>query len=258
MTDKIKVETRGKVRVITLNRPEVRNAFDEELLEALASAVIDADHDDSIVVIAVTGAGTAFSSGDDLRNAREKADAGKPFRGPLRSPRRTICEVMIDARKPTIAVVNGPAIAGGFELALACDMMIAAETAFFGLPEAKRGRGAHFASVALPQMIPQRIAMEWLLTGRRIELAELERWGLVNRVVVTTSLMDETMIFLDDIVSSAPLSLQRLKLTYRKTQGMPLAAGLRVDTGPDVYASEDQKEGARAYVEKRPPIWRGK
>ena len=258
MTGKIKIETRDKVRIITLNRPEVRNAFDDELLEALASAVIDADHDDSVAVTAITGAGTAFCSGDDLRNARDKANAGKPFRGPLRSHRRTICEVVIDSRKPTIALVNGPAIAGGFELALACDMMIAADTAFFGLPEAKRGRGAHFASVALPQMIPPRIAMEWLFTGRRIELAEMERWGLVNRVVATNRLMDEAMAFLEDIVSSAPLSLQRLKLTYRKTQGLPLSAGIRIDTGPDVYASEDQKEGARAYIEKRPPRWLGK
>jgi enoyl-CoA hydratase len=258
MPDAITIETRGKVRLLTLNRPDVRNAFTDAMQEALANAVIDADGDDGIAVIAITGAGTAFCSGDDLRKATDAADAGKPFRGPLRSHRRSICEVMIDARKPTIAIVNGPAIAGGFELALACDLIIAADTAFFGLPEAKRGRGAHFASVLLPQMMPPRIAMEWLLTGRRIELAEMERWGLVNRVVPAARLMDEAMTFLDDVTSSAPLSLQRLKLTYRKTQGLPLAAGIRLDTGPDVYASEDQKEGARAFLEKRPPKWTGK
>jgi len=258
VADVLTIETHGKVRLLTLNRPDVRNALNDALNEALANAVIDADADDSIAVTAITGAGSAFCSGDDLRKATDAAAAGKPFRGPLRSHRRSICEVLIDARKPTIAIVNGPAVAGGFELALACDLMVAADTAFFGLPEAKRGRGAHFASVLLPQIVPPRIAMEWLLTGRRIALAEAERWGLINRVVPAGKLMDEAMAFLDDVVSSAPLSLQRLKLTCRKTQGLPLAAGIRLDTGPDVYASEDQTEGARAYLEKRPPKWKGK
>jgi enoyl-CoA hydratase/carnithine racemase len=149
-------------------------------------------------------------------------------------------------------------MAGGFELALSCDMMIAADTAFFAVPEAKRGRGAHFASVVLPQVIPPPIAMEWLYTGRRIAVTEMERWGLVNRIVPATTLMEEAMKFLDDVVSSAPLSLQRLKLTYRKTQGMPFHTGIRLDTGPDVYASEDQKEGARAFIEKRPANWQGR
>jgi enoyl-CoA hydratase len=258
MIEKIQVETRNHVRLLTLNRPEVRNALDAELLESLAGAVIEADCDPEIFVVAVTGAGTAFCSGDDLRKARDTADSGQMFHGPLHSPRRSICEVLIDSRKPTLAIVNGPAIAGGFELALACDLMIAADTAFFGLPEAKRGRGAHFASVALPQMVPQRIAMEWLYTGRRISLQEMDRWGLVNRIVPGDRLMDDAMRFLDDVVSSAPLSLQRLKLTYRKTQGLPLHAGIRLDTGPDVYGSEDQKEGARAYLEHRPPRWQGR
>jgi enoyl-CoA hydratase/carnithine racemase len=107
-------------------------------------------------------------------------------------------------------------------------------------------------------MIPPAIAMEWLLTGRRIAVTEMERWGLVNRIYPAQSLMDDAMKFLDDVISSAPLSLQRLKLTYRKTQGMPLHSGIRLDTGPDVYTSEDQKEGARAFIEKRPAKWQGR
>jgi enoyl-CoA hydratase/carnithine racemase len=256
--DVLKIETRGKVRMLTLNRPDARNALNGELAEAVMNAAIDADHDPDVYVLAITGAGTAFCSGADLRSARDLADAGKTFYGPLHSVRRSILEVMIDTRKPTIAIVNGPAVAGGFELALSCDMMIAADTAFFAVPEAKRGRGAHFASVVLPQVIPPPIAMEWLYTGRRISVTEMERWGLVNRIVPAASLMDEAMTFLADVVSSAPLSLQRLKLTYRKTQGMPFHAGIRLDTGPDVYASEDQKEGARAFIEKRPARWQGR
>ncbi len=257
-SDTLKVETKGKVRLLTLNRQDVRNALNDEMVEALMQAVFDADHDPEVYVIAVTGAGTAFCSGADLRNARDAADQGRPFYGPLHSVRRSICEVLMDSRKPTIAIVNGPAMAGGFELALSCDMMVAADTAFFAVPEAKRGRGAHFASVALPQMVPPAIAMEWLYTGRRIAVTEMERWGLVNRIVPAAKLMDEAMKFLEDVISSAPLSLQRLKLTYRKTQGMPLHTGIRLDTGPDVYISEDQVEGAKAFLEKRPPNWKGR
>jgi enoyl-CoA hydratase len=254
----LKIEDKGRVRLLTLNRPDVRNALNNELVEGIMHAVIEADHDPEVYVIALTGAGSAFCSGADLRNARDTADAGRPFYGPLHSPRRSICETMIDSRKPTIAIVNGAAMAGGFELALSCDMMIAADNSFFAVPEAKRGRGAHFASVALPQMVPPAIAMEWLYTGRRIPAQEMERWGLVNRVVPAASLMDDAMKFLADVISSAPLSLQRLKLTYRKTQGMPLHTGIRLDTGPDVYMSEDQKEGARAFLEKREPRWQGR
>lgn len=256
--DVLKVETKERVRLLTLNRPDVRNALNTPLAEAIMNAIIDADHDPAVYVIAITGAGTSFCSGADLKNARDAADAGRPFHGPLHSSRRSIYETMIDSRKPALAIVNGPAMAGGFELALACDMIIAADNAFFAVPEAKRGRGAHFASVALPQMIPPAIAMEWLYTGRRIAPAEMERWGLVNRVVPAAELMTEAHKFMSEIVSSAPLSLQRLKLTYRKTQGMSLHAAIRLDTGPDVYASEDQKEGARAFLEKRPPRWQGR
>ena len=113
-SDTLKVETKGKVRLLTLNRQDVRNALNDEMVEALMQAVFDADHDPEVYVIALTGAGTAFCSGADLRNARDAADQGRPFYGPLHSVRRSVCEVMMDSRKPTLAIVNGPAMAGGF------------------------------------------------------------------------------------------------------------------------------------------------
>lgn len=259
MTDDILlVEDRDHVRYLTLNRPEVRNALNRDLNDRLVDAIIEADHDPHVYAIAITGSGPAFCSGADLKDARDLAAAGKPFYGPLHNNRRSLMEVMIDSRKPTLAIVNGAAMAGGFELALSCDLRVAADGAVFGVPEAKRARGAHFASVLLPVTVPPGIAMEWLYTGRRISAPELERWGLLNRLVPADQLQAAATALLDDVVASAPLSLQRLKLTYRKTAGMSPHAAIRLDTGPDVYLSEDQKEGARAFLERREPRWQGR
>jgi enoyl-CoA hydratase/carnithine racemase len=259
MSDEILlVEDRGRTRWLTLNRPERRNALNRDLNDALVDALVEADHDPDVYAVAITGAGTTFCSGADLQDARDLADAGKPFYGPLHNNRRSLFEVMIDTRKPTVAVVNGPAVAGGFELALSCDLRIVAEGAFFAVPESKRGRGAHYASVALPRLVPAAIAMEWLYTGRRVPVEEAERWGLVNRTLPVDDLVQGAEDFLDDLTNSAPLSLQRLKLTFRRTEGMDPHSAIRLDIGPDVYLSEDQKEGARAFLEKREPRWQGR
>jgi len=261
MTEKdtiLMVETVNKVCRLTLNRPERRNALSRDLSQAIRHAVLRADADPDVALITVTGAGDAFCAGADLKAASEGDQKGIPFRGPLHEAERSICEVFINSRKPSLAIVNGPAVAGGCELALSCDMRIAADDTFLQLPEARRGMGAHFASVALPQMVPSGIAMEWLYTGRRIPVEEAARWGLINQLVPRTELAERAEAFAAEIVASAPLSLIRLKLTFRKSQGLPLQTGLRLDTGPDPYASEDRKEGARAFLERRAPVWTGR
>lgn len=257
-SDILKIEVRNKICYLTLNRPERRNALSRDLMLALGNAIISADSDPNVWAIAFTGAGSVFCAGADLKDAVSGDQSGKAFRGPLHSTDRSLFEILIDSRKPSVAILNGPAVAGGCELALTCDLRVMSEAAFLQLPESQRGMGAHLGSVLLPTMVPPGIAMEWLYTGRRITVDEADRWGLVNVRCSPEALSQRADQLLSEIVSAAPLSLQRLKLTYRKTAGMPLHSAIRLDTGPDPYASEDRKEGALAFLEKRPAIWQGK
>jgi enoyl-CoA hydratase len=244
------------VRLLTLNRPERSNAISPELNRKIVSETLAACDDSAVRVLVFTGAGTrAFSAGGDLKAASERDQRGSAAKNPLASAERLLFEVVADVPIPTIAAINGSAVGGGLELALACDLRIASSEAQLGLPEARRGMAANFASVVLPRLIPPGIAFEMLYTGEYIDAARALELGVVNRVVPAAQVLDTALALASTIAGNAPISVRRIKATVTKSASLPLAAALRLDVGPNPYVSEDRKEGARAFVEKRPPVW---
>ena len=260
MTD-VTTETRGRVLEITLDRPKA-NAIDAATSHALGEAFRRLAEDDGLSVAIVTGAGERFfSAGWDLKAAAEgeapDADQGVGgFAG--------LTEYW-DLKKPVIAAVNGMALGGGFELALAADMIVAAEHAEMGLPEATLGiTGDSGGVIRLPRRLPRAVAMEMMMTGRRAPAAELARWGLVNEVVPGAELMEAARALADRVAACAPLSLQAIKEIDRATEGTGEREAFRIMREGDLpvyrglYASEDAAEGMAALAEKRAPVWKGR
>lgn len=252
------VEDAGNVRTLTINRPERSNALSRSLMASMVEALLDAGDDPNVWVVVLTGAGEkAFCAGADLKDMAANDQAGTKLRHPMRRPQRSIFEVVSENPKPTIAAINGHAMGGGFELALACDLRVAADTARLGLPEAKLGMGANYGSVVLPRMIPPAIATELLFTGEPLGASDALRWGLVNRVVPAGEVRAAAAELAQKIAANAPVTVRRMKQLINKGRDLPVPVALRLDLGPDPYTSEDRVEGVRARAEKRQARWKG-
>jgi enoyl-CoA hydratase len=251
-------ETHGHVRVLTLDRPERRNALSSALQAALIEELLTCAEDGDVRAIVLTGNGPAFCAGLDLKEIREADQRGEHFRPPMNRPTRSLFEVVTETPVPIVAALNGAAVAGGFELALACDLRVAAPGTKLGLPEAAIGMGANFGSVVLPKRIPMGIALEMLLTAEYVTAEDAERWGLINRLVDPDDVLPTAMRLAERIAANAPISVRRMKETAVKGLELPLWQALRLDVGPNPYFSEDRVEGIAAYLEKRPPNWSGR
>jgi enoyl-CoA hydratase len=252
------VESRGHVRVLTLDCPERRNALSTALQADLVEQLLASAEDREVRAIVLTGNGPAFCAGFDLKEIREGDRRGEHFRPPMSRATRSLFEVVTETPVPIVAALQGAAVAGGFELALACDLRVAARGIPMGLPEAKIGMGANFGSVVLPKRIPMGIALELLYTGEYVTSEVAQRWGLVNRLVDADDVLPTALTLAETIAANAPISIRRMKETAVKGLELPLWQALRLDVGPNPYLSEDRKEGIAAHLEKRPPTWRGR
>jgi len=239
---------------VTINRPEARNALNKAVRDGLFAQVRRFNEDDDAKVLVLTGAGDrAFCAGGDLKEMADDGLTVPPIDFVPQFGRN------LEVVKPTIAAVNGVAMAGGFLLAQTCDLVVAADTAKFAVSEVKVGRGAPWAA-PLPWLIPPRVAMEILLTGDPISAHRALTVGLVNRVVPPSHLVSETQHLAERIAANAPLSVRAAKATVRLIADLPLpeayAEAERI--WEPVYRSADAQEGPAAFRDRRTPRWEGR
>jgi crotonobetainyl-CoA hydratase len=260
MSSPLIVERRGKVLEVTINRPKA-NAIDAATSRIMGETFASFRDDPELQVAILTGAGEKFfCPGWDLKAAAAgeapDADYGVGGFGGLQE--------LPGLNKPVIAAVNGIAFGGGFEIMISADIIIAADHATFALPEINSGTLADAATIKLPRRIPYHVAMELLFTGRRMDALEARQWGIVNEVVTQPNLMIRAREVAAMLAEGPPLVFAAIKETVRETshlsiqQAFDLVTKRKLKAVDVLYSSEDQKEGARAFAEKRKPVWKGR
>ena len=254
-------EKKGGVAWITLNNPERYNALVRKMREELKEALEDAAQDDGVRAVVIRGTGKAFSAGGDLKAmagwtplqaVKELKEMGTAF---------VIERVIREMSKPVIAAVHGYALGGGFELAMACDLIIASEDAMFGSPEVNVGlMPGSGGTQMLPRHVGEKKAKELIFTGDRISAKELERLGAVNKVVPSDKLDEAVEELLEKIKDKSPVVLAAAKEAINASLELPLGSGIRYEMQvfSQLFGTEDQKEGTRAFLEKRRPRWSGR
>lgn len=254
MSNTLQLETRGNTLLITINRPQARNAMDFETATALAAALDQLENRDDLSLAILTGAGGTFCSGMDLKGfleGKRPSLPGRGFGGLTEKP----------PRKVLIAAIEGYALAGGFELALACDLIVSSTAAKFGLPEVKRGLVAAAGGLMrLPRRIPYHIAMEYALTGNMLEARQAHAYGLINRLADPGQALDAALALADEISANGPLAVAVSKQVVAESvdwNTSEMFERQRALTVP-VFSSADAREGAAAFAEKRKPVWTGK
>ena len=257
MADEVLQERRGHVVILTINRPEARNAINGPVSLAMSVFMDELAEDPDCWVVVITGSGDkAFSAGMDLKAfaSGEGGDIMGASGGFGGLTQRTF-------PKPIIAAVNGSALAGGFEIMLSCDLVVAAEHATFGIPEAKRGLIAGAGGlIRMPKRLPIAIALELAVTGDSIDAARAFELGLVNRVVPSSVVVEEAVSLADRIAANAPLAVRYSKSVMKQAAEVSEAEGWKINAEAVgvVFTSADAMEGPVAFAEKRPPNWQGK
>ena len=260
MSSPLIVERRGKILEVTINRPKA-NAIDAPTSRIMGETFAKFRDDPDLRVAILTGAGEKFfCPGWDLKAAAggeaPDADYGVGGFGGLQE--------LPGLGKPVIAAVNGIAFGGGFEIMISADIIIAADHATFALPEINSGTLADAATIKLPRRIPYHVAMELLFTGRRMDAQEAKQWGIVNEIVTYPNLMIRAREVAAMLAEGPPLVFAAIKEVVRETSHLPIQQAFdlvtkrQLKTVDKLYSSDDQKEGARAYAEKRKPVWKGR
>jgi enoyl-CoA hydratase len=250
MADEVLTERRDRVLLITLNRPESRNAINTELAEGLVRAIDELDGDDGLTVGVLTGAGSGFCSGMDLKAFA----AGQP-------PKGFMSFLENGSAKPLIAAIERFAVAGGLEMALTCDLVVAAGGARLGIPEVSVGLfAAGGGLLRLPDRLPYGVAMEMALTGDPITAEQAYEHGLVNRLAEPGHAVDDALALAQRIAMNAPLAVRASKRLVRDSRGRSEAEFWELQRPhiAPVFRSDDAKEGPRAFAEKRPAVWAGR